>query len=100
MRAEEEQRARQWVKSSFRCDRVGQVQLNLGLSGVRSAPVYVPAFVFRSTHLGNKLRTFVSGPSSPAELSHATFRGLIWAPLDYQRYICSLHTKAVWFAQE
>ena len=80
------------------------MQLHLGLSAVRSAPIYVPAFVFRSTHLGNKLRTFVSGPSllkpRSADLSHASLCGLTWVPLSIIGDVCSLHTEAARCAQE
>ena len=60
---EESSRARRFIRSSFRCDHVGQLKIDVQLSGVRTSPVYVPAFVFRSSHFGSKLRTFVSGKS-------------------------------------
>lgn len=59
--AEETARAKAFVKSAYRCDRVGQLSLDVRLHDLRSSPVYVPVFVFRSTHFGSKLRTFVSG---------------------------------------
>lgn len=37
------------------------MDMDISFYSIGAAPVYVPAFVFRSTHFGNKLRTFVSG---------------------------------------
>ena len=37
------------------------MDLGVSFANIRASPVYVPVFVFRSTHFGNKLRTFVSG---------------------------------------
>jgi len=75
MRREEERRARGFLRQSFRCDRVADMEMRLDLSDVRAAPMYFPVFVFRSTHFGNKLRTFVSGPPLPLPFRSLTSRG-------------------------
>ena len=43
------------------------MDIHISFSDIRASPVYIPAFVMRSTHFGRKLRTFVSGtlPVSP-----------------------------------
>lgn len=79
---EEAERARSLVRSSFRCDRVGQLKMDVRLSDVRTAPVYVPAFVFRSTHFGAKLRTFVSGFSPTAYEKSSSFTSSICLALE------------------
>lgn len=58
---QEERRAREYLRSSYRCDRVGDLDMAVSFADIGASPVYIPVFVFRSTHFGNKLRTFVSG---------------------------------------
>ncbi len=65
MTRQEANRAREYLRSSYRCDRVGALDIGISFSDIRASPVYIPVFVFRSTHFGNKLRTFVSGWCSP-----------------------------------
>ena len=61
MEAEETRAAEALAQRATQADRVGRLGLSVRLAGVRAAPVYVPAYVFRSMHFGSKLRTFVSG---------------------------------------
>jgi hypothetical protein len=74
MEAEETRAAEALAMRATRADRVGRLGLSVRAVRVDAAPVYVPAYVFRSTHFGAKLRTFVSGApvtlarSSPAML--------------------------------
>ena len=81
MEAEETRAAEALAQRATQADRVGRVGLSVRLAGVRSAPVYVPAYVFRSMHFGSKLRTFISGGapcwalSLPAAFRHLVLRG-------------------------
>ncbi len=61
MEAEETRAAEALAMRATRADRVGRLGLSVRAVRVEAAPVYVPAYVFRSTHFGAKLRTFVSG---------------------------------------
>lgn len=61
MEAEETRAAEALAQRATQADRVGRLGLSVRLAGVRAAPVYVPAYVFRSMHFGSKLRTFISG---------------------------------------
>jgi len=61
MEAEETRAAEALAMRATRADRVGRLGLSVRAVRVDAAPVYVPAYVFRSTHFGAKLRTFVSG---------------------------------------
>lgn len=68
MEAEETRVAEALVMKTARADRVGRLGLSVQLVSAHAAPVYVPAYIFRSHHLGSKLRTFVSGAQHTATL--------------------------------
>ena len=57
----EERRARNLVKSAYRCDRVDSLDINITLSNERASPLLFPVFIFSSRHFGQKLKIFVSG---------------------------------------
>ncbi|CAL8462316.1 g1849 [Coccomyxa elongata] len=61
MRQQETEAAEGLVRTAFNADRVGSVNMDFTVVSMRSSPVYVPAYIFRSQHFGTKMRTFVSG---------------------------------------
>ncbi|KAK9906709.1 hypothetical protein WJX75_006533 [Coccomyxa subellipsoidea] len=64
MRSQEGDAAEDLLRSSFDCDRVAAVDMDFSIVSMRSSPLYVPAYIFRSQHFGTKMRTFVSGVNS------------------------------------
>ncbi len=74
MEAEETRAAEALARSATQADRIGSLGLTVRLVRVHAAPTYVPAYVFRSTHFGSKLRTFVSGVAPFRSLGHAMFQ--------------------------
>ncbi len=74
MRCQEGNAAEDLLRSSFDCDRVAGVDMDFSITAMRSSPLYVPAYIFRSQHFGTKMRTFVSGQlQPPAHLLSFTF---------------------------
>lgn len=61
MRQQETEAAEGLLRTAFNADRVGSVNMDFTVASMRSSPVYVPAYIFRSQHFGTKMRTFVSG---------------------------------------
>ena len=61
MRSQEGEAAEDLLRSNFDCDRVAAVDMDFSITSMRSSPLYVPAYIFRSQHFGTKMRTFVSG---------------------------------------
>ncbi len=68
MRQQETEAAEGVVRSMFNADRVGSMDLDVAILSMRSSPVYVPAYIFRSQHFGTKMRTFVSGDAQAWQL--------------------------------
>ena len=77
MRKQEADAAEDWLRATYEADRVAGLDMDFGVRGCRTSPLYVPAYVFRSRHFGTKLRTFVSGGAS-AQHGHRT---RLWALL-------------------
>lgn len=53
--------ARKWVMDQVECDDVRSLYLEHTVVESRTSPIYIPAYIFRSRHLGDKVHTFVSG---------------------------------------
>ncbi len=61
MRRQETDAATDFIRRAFDADRVAALDMDVSITAMRSSPLYVPAFIFRSQHFGTKMRTFVSG---------------------------------------
>jgi hypothetical protein len=61
---QERDAAHGFVRRTYECDQVGWVDMDVSFVSMQTSPLYVPAFVFRSEHLGTKMRTYVSGAAT------------------------------------
>lgn len=68
--------ARQWVKDNVECDDVRSLHLEHTVLKSRTSPVYIPAYIYRSRHLGAGRIMQQLSDMHPTMLNHDSILGL------------------------